>query len=1052
MMGGRKQSSCIVLRPICFFIILMLVVLCLAGLLMPLWMNRVTKIEKKVGLIANNTNGELFSRIKKTAALFSPFNASSINLARILTSSLGANNLNFSKIISKISSPLFQALSTIPNLSQISYIGVNGLLFAYYKEGDQPYALYSNSTITNNYTWYKQPVNRDTGNLYGEAMKFLPSDVVNASWFQQALKSKNGYASVGSGWADSPDIVFDIMLLSSVGLDGKGVLSLGFPMAPLIHLMVDDIAFYNGSLFLATMDGNVLTQGLPNARMIFDGTNQVSFRLLDNDHLVGNVTCQSDQEEKLKNNVLSFSGRKYTVVCSLIETAGLQLVYVVALPPNEIPSIIHSKLRLPYDLLIVMVCGVVTIICIFVCLIIKAARREMYLCGALINQMEATQQSERKSMNKSLAFASASHDIRASLAGICGLIEICRNEVNKRDHLLTSLMQMEACTRDLLGILNTILDTSKIESGKMQLEEEEFDVEELLEDVVDLYHPVGMRKGVDVILDPYDGSILKSSRVKGDRGRLKQVLSNLLSNAVKFTSNGHVAVRAKARKPSLESEVFDSNEKRSLACCLLFKIGRANGKLDVVNTMIQREDPNCMEFIFEVNDTGKGIPKEEQKSVFENYIQVKETALRQEGTGLGLGIVQSLVRLMGGEIKIVDKEAGERGSCFRFNVFLSITETGNSRRCDIEINGDNISGDSSQVAGPFIRIHSPKPEGSQVILFIESAKRSSLLRAYLQRLGIKVHLVRQHQHLSLTLKKIKRKQNLSRFSSSGTSRSDGFASSTRSRDVPLSALDGTDTVVGSSHKRANARLGFVLIVIDTRAGPFREISRAVAEFRRDLSESCYSRVVWLDKTDVNSTSFDGLDEDKLPSSDIVISKPFHGLCLHQTIKLLPEFGGQVSDNARNVVVSVANEIEEVGDEEAIRRKPLTGKRVLVADDDPIGRKIATFVASQLGAIVFSSENGDSALKLVCTSLSDHHALPFDCVLMDCEMPVMDGGEATARIREAEKGCGVHTPIIALTAHKKGEEIQKMIQAGVDAYITKPLNKDNFLTAISQLTL
>ncbi|KAL8488834.1 hypothetical protein ACS0TY_024949 [Phlomoides rotata] len=66
------------------------------------------------------------------------------------------------------------------------------------------------------------------------------------------------------------------------------------------------------------------------------------------------------------------------------------------------------------------------------------------------------------------------------------------------------------------------------------------------------------------------------------------------------------------------------------------------------------------------------------------------------------------------------------------------------------------------------------------------------------------------------------------------------------------------------------------------------------------------------------------------------------------------------------------------------------------------------------------------------------------------MPVMDGSEATARIREAEKGCGVHTPIIALTAHKKGEEIQKMIQAGVDAYITKPLNKDNFLTAFSQL--
>lgn len=80
----------------------MLVVLCLAGVLMPLWMNRVNKIEKELGLIAHNTNGELFSRIKKTAALFSPINASSISLARILTPSLDANNLYFSKIISKV--------------------------------------------------------------------------------------------------------------------------------------------------------------------------------------------------------------------------------------------------------------------------------------------------------------------------------------------------------------------------------------------------------------------------------------------------------------------------------------------------------------------------------------------------------------------------------------------------------------------------------------------------------------------------------------------------------------------------------------------------------------------------------------------------------------------------------------------------------------------------------------------------------------------------------------------------------------------------------------
>ncbi|KAI3449996.1 hypothetical protein Pfo_006661 [Paulownia fortunei] len=1090
-----KRSSCIVLRPVCFLIFLMLVVLSLAGLLIPLWIKRVARIENEVKLIAHNTNQELLFGIQKTATLFSPINASAINLVRVLSSSLDQNDRQFSKIESKVASTLFQALSTIPYLSQISYIRLDGLFLAYYTEGDQPYALYSNSTFSStqndaeNYTWYMQPANRDTGKQYGEAIKSPPSAVINSSWFQGALICANGYASVGTKWGNSQDI----LLLSTVGMDGKGAISLGFSMKSIIDFLMAELAFYNGSLYLATMDGNVLTQGIPDTRMILAGS-QVSFQLLGHDDdqasAVGNVTCQS-HDGKLRDSILSIRDRKYVINCLPVEIAGLQLVYVLALPHNEFSSLIHKNIRLAFVLLILMIGVMVITICTFVYLIVEAARREMYLRGALINQMEATQQSERKSMNKSLAFASASHDIRASLAGISGLIEICRNEVSKRDPLrsemLTNLLQMETCTRDLLGILNSILDTSKIEAGKMQLEEEEFDIEQLLEDVVDLYHPVGMTKGVDVIMDPYDGSVTKSSRVKGDRGKLKQILSNLLSNAVKFTSEGHVTVRAWARKPSLKNEILASNRNNSMGCllCLFSKIERSYSESEVVNT-IQR-DPNCMEFVFEVNDTGKGIQKEKQKSVFENYVQVKETALGQEGTGLGLGIVQSLVRLMGGKIGIVDKEVGERGTCFRFNVFFSTHETDistNARAADIEANGDYISSDSFQHSGPIIRIHSPKTEGSQVILFIQSAKRSNVLQTFMQRLGIKVHVVKQHEQLSPALKRIKQKLNVSHHSSSGKSegysRSDGHASrasSTRSKEVPLSALDGTDNV-SPSQKKPNAWV----------VCPFREISRAVAEFRRDLNDNCCSRVVWLDKPDASNTNFQGLDEDKLPPSDLVISKPFHGSRLYQTIGLLPEFGGmppgrgEISHNAEKVqprnissfetsISDVASksgvkgkisanqkgEIEELGGPNS--RKPLMGKKILIADDDPIGRKIATFVASQLGATIFSCENGEEAWKLVCRSLKDgtnagasKDSVPFDCILMDCEMPVMDGTEATARIREAEESYGVHIPIMALTAHRRGEEIDKMIQAGVDGYLTKPLNKEIFLKAMSELII
>lgn len=196
------------------------------------------------------------------------------------------------------------------------------------------------------------------------------------------------------------------------------------------------------------------------------------------------------------------------------------------------------------------------------------------------------------------------------------------------------------------GLLNSILDASKIEAGKMLIEEEEFDVMQLLEDVVDMFHPVAMKKGVDVVLDLFDGSILKNSIVKGDRGKLKQILSNLLSNAVKFTPEGHITVRAWAWKPTLDNTTHTDDQiqkaQRKRLSWLFFWERDENKDAEAKSTPERK--PNSMEFVFEVEDTGKGIPKEKRKSVFESYVQVKETAQGQGGTGLGLGIVQSLVK------------------------------------------------------------------------------------------------------------------------------------------------------------------------------------------------------------------------------------------------------------------------------------------------------------------------------------------------------------------------------------------------------------------------
>jgi len=131
---------------------------------------------------------------------------------------------------------------------------------------------------------------------------------------------------------------------------------------------------------------------------------------------------------------------------------GLQ-VYALAFPYNGLASSVNRSTKISLILFIIMIAAIFISIVSFILLVVRSARREMHLCSTLIKQMEATQQAERKSMNKSLAFATASHDIRAALAGITGLIEICYAEVRAGSELDTNLRQMDGCTKDLVGKL-----------------------------------------------------------------------------------------------------------------------------------------------------------------------------------------------------------------------------------------------------------------------------------------------------------------------------------------------------------------------------------------------------------------------------------------------------------------------------------------------------------------------------------------------------------------------------------------------------------------------
>ena len=219
--------------------------------------------------------------------------------------------------------------------------------------------------------------------------------------------------------------------------------------------------------------------------------------------------------------------------------------------------------------------------------------------------------------------ANMSHEIRTPLQSIIGYSEQLRHQDNPRKEDIEAIYYS---SEHLLQIVNEILDYSRLASGKFSLNYSSFSMNKLLLEIIAVMHPQAAKKSIELILHNESDFDF----VKGDAFRLKQILYNLLSNAIKFTDEGGVV-------------------------------------LDVSST----DDDKAYHFIFSVEDTGGGIPKDSLSNIFNQFEQVSTSAVAAtSGTGLGLSIVKELVELQGGTVK-VESELG-KGS--RFTVELSFAK------------------------------------------------------------------------------------------------------------------------------------------------------------------------------------------------------------------------------------------------------------------------------------------------------------------------------------------------------------------------------------------
>ena len=405
--------------------------------------------------------------------------------------------------------------------------------------------------------------------------------------------------------------------------------------------------------------------------------------------------------------------------------------------------------------------------------------------------------------------------------------------------------------------------------------------------------------------------------VCGDAGRLRQVLVNLIGNAIKFTARGEVVVD--------------------------------------VQPETRTEKEICLHF--SVRDTGIGIPKEQQRHIFEAFTQVDHSTTRKYGgTGLGLTISAQLASMMGGRIW-VDSEAGQ-GSTFHFTARFGLTGAGAAPPPPAGRGGAT-----------------PPLLGVPVLIVDDNATNRRILHEVLTNWRMRPRAV-DGGAAALAV--------LSEAAAAG-------------EPYPLVLLDGhmpeMDGFTLAGKIQADPALNGATVLMLTSAGQPEDVERC-----RQLGVRAY------------------------------LTKPIRQSELLETI--LSTLGG----SPLHARLASADAPAAPG------RRPL---RILVAEDNVVNQKLAQHLLGKHGHAVVLADTGREAVEAL-------EKQTFDLVLMDVQMPEMDGFEATAEVRRREAGTGRHIPIIAMTAHAMKGDRERCLEAGMDGYVSKPIQTRDLYAAVAAL--